>query len=75
MSNTTNIVGPCSKWEPTTNIAIRRSTWKRLQKYHSKKYGSTFDSVLKDLLDEKEKKIDSDMEEGVQKDNLGEFKL
>jgi hypothetical protein len=60
MSNTTNIVGPSSKWEATTTIGIRRSTWKRLQKYH-RGYGSSFDSVINGLIDDKERIIDSDI--------------
>jgi predicted CopG family antitoxin len=72
VSNATNIVGPSSKWEPTNKtISIRTSTWKRLQKYIH--YGQTYDSVIKDLLDEKERIIDSDMQEEPK--NLGEFKI
>jgi hypothetical protein len=75
VSNTTksdNVVGPSSKWEPTTTIGIRRSTWKRLQKYH-RGYGSSFDSAINFLIDEKERIIDSDLEE--EQKNLGEFKI
>jgi hypothetical protein len=50
--NVSNIIGPHSKWEPV-NISISiRSTWKRLQSYHTK-YGDTFDSVITDILDNK----------------------
>lgn len=72
MSKTSNVVGPSSKWEPTSKtINVRATTWKRLQKYIH--YGQTFDSVIRDLLDEREKIIDSDMEEDQK--NLGEFKI
>jgi hypothetical protein len=64
VSDQSNIVGPSSAWEPTNkSISIRTTTWKRLQKYIH--YGNTFDSVIRDLLDEKERIIDSDMQEGV----------
>jgi predicted CopG family antitoxin len=73
VSNQSNIVGPSETWEPTNkSISIRTTTWKRLQKYIH--YGNTFDSVIRDLLDEKERIIDSDMQED-QKGNMGEFKL
>jgi hypothetical protein len=64
VSDQSNIFGPSSAWEPTNkSISIRTTTWKRLQKYIH--YGNTFDSVIRDLLDEKERIIDSDMQEGV----------
>jgi hypothetical protein len=50
-----NTVGPSSVWESSTKtIGIRISKWKRLQKYFT--YGSTYDSVINDILDEKESK-------------------
>jgi hypothetical protein len=53
-TNESETVGPYSKWEPnTTTISIRKSTWKRLQKHHTH-YGQTFDSIITDLLNEKE---------------------
>jgi hypothetical protein len=75
VSNQTNEVGPFSKWEPnTTTVSIHRTTWKRLQKYIH--YGQTFDSVIKNLIDEKERIIDSDMPEEEQKNSkIGEFKI
>ena len=53
-TNASNIIGPSSVWEPgNKSISIRKTTWKRLQKYHSH-YGDTFDTVITDLLDSKE---------------------
>lgn len=52
MSNTTNIVEPAEAWEPTNKtVNVRKSTWKRLQKYYTK-YGDTFDSIINDLMNE-----------------------
>jgi hypothetical protein len=54
VTNTSNIVDPSSEWEPTSKtIIIRRWTWKRLQKYGTQ-YASTFDSIITDILNEKE---------------------
>jgi hypothetical protein len=54
VTNTSNIVDPSSEWEPTNKtISIRRWTWKRLQKYGTQ-YASTFDSIITDILNEKE---------------------
>jgi macrodomain Ter protein organizer (MatP/YcbG family) len=45
-----------SEWEPTNKtINVKATTWKRLQRYFTH-YGSTFDSVIAQILDEKEGK-------------------
>ena len=52
----TKVVGPTSEWEPTNKtISIRETTRKRLQSYGTH-YGSTYDSIITQILDEKEGK-------------------
>ena len=63
MTNVTNVsntkvVGPAQVWDPTSNnktITIKAQTWKRLQKYGNH-FGSTYDSIITQILDEKENK-------------------
>ena len=60
MSNITNtkVVGPAQIWDPTSTnktITIKTRTWKRLQKYGNH-FGSTYDSIITQILDEKENK-------------------
>ena len=57
-ANVTNakVIGPSSEWEPTNKtIGIRETTRKRLQSYGTH-YGSTYDSIITQILDEKEGK-------------------
>jgi macrodomain Ter protein organizer (MatP/YcbG family) len=54
----TKVVGPAQVWDPnSTNktITIKETTWKRLQKYGNH-FGSTYDSIITPILDEKEHK-------------------
>jgi macrodomain Ter protein organizer (MatP/YcbG family) len=54
----TKIVGPAIAWEPNSvnkTITIKAATWKRLQKYGNH-FGSTYDSIITQILDEKEGK-------------------
>jgi macrodomain Ter protein organizer (MatP/YcbG family) len=54
----TKVVGPAQVWDPnSTNktITIKSTTWKRLQKYGNH-FGSTYDSIITQILDEKEKR-------------------
>jgi macrodomain Ter protein organizer (MatP/YcbG family) len=60
VSNTTEtkVVGPAQVWDPTSTnktITIKAATWKRLQKYGNH-FGSTYDSIITQILDEKEHK-------------------
>jgi hypothetical protein len=65
-TSVSNIVGPSSEWHPTSKtINVRVDTWRRLQKYMV--FGSTYDSVIRSILDEKEQIIDSDAE-GIKND-------
>ena len=50
------VVGPAQVWDPTSNnktITIKSTTWKRLQKYGNR-FGSTYDSIITQILNEKE---------------------
>jgi hypothetical protein len=54
----TKIVGPAQVWDPTSankTITIKTTTSKRLQKYGNH-FGSTYDSIITQILDEKEGK-------------------
>jgi hypothetical protein len=52
----TKVVESSSEWEPTNKtISIRETTRKRLQSYGTH-YGSTYDSIITQILDEKERK-------------------
>jgi hypothetical protein len=56
VTNISNVIGPSEIWEPTNKtISIRKTTWQRLQKYGTH-YGSTYDSIIAQILDEKEGK-------------------
>jgi macrodomain Ter protein organizer (MatP/YcbG family) len=56
VSNVSSVIGPSETWEPTNKtISIRKTTWQRLQKYGTY-YGSTYDSIIAQILDEKEGK-------------------
>jgi macrodomain Ter protein organizer (MatP/YcbG family) len=52
------VVGPSEVWDPnSTNktITIKATTWTQLQKYGNH-FGSTYDSIITQILDEKEGK-------------------
>jgi macrodomain Ter protein organizer (MatP/YcbG family) len=54
----TKVIGPAIAWEPNSvnkTITIKTATWKRLQKYGNH-FGSTYDSIITQILDEKEGK-------------------
>jgi macrodomain Ter protein organizer (MatP/YcbG family) len=58
----TKVIGPAQVWDPnSTNktITIKATTWKRLQRYFTH-YGSTFDSIITQILDEREGKESSE---------------
>jgi macrodomain Ter protein organizer (MatP/YcbG family) len=52
----TKVIGPAMVWEPNSvnkTITIKATTWKRLQKYGNH-FGSTYDSIITQILNEKE---------------------
>jgi macrodomain Ter protein organizer (MatP/YcbG family) len=54
----TKVIGPAMAWEPNSvnkTITIKAATWKRLQK-HGNSFGSTYDSIITDILDRVEKR-------------------
>jgi macrodomain Ter protein organizer (MatP/YcbG family) len=54
----TKVVGTAQVWDPNSTdktITIKSTTWKRLQKYGNH-FGSTYDSIITQILDEKEGK-------------------
>ena len=60
----TKVIGPAMVWEPNSvnkTITIKATTWKRLQKYGNH-FGSTYDSIITQILDEKEGKESKEQE-------------